>query len=161
MREFVHEPMKTRSRRMSCIGVPACRSMYTSARSSPSVAGSGTRSVTGTTWAGLVPQLTIGLSASASTTTSRSKLAPSSVRSCAQASSTSAPRSATQAKVVSSGATIPARPPPSMVMLQTVMRPSIDSASMAGPAYSTTWPTAPSTPIWPMVPRMRSLAVTP
>ena len=42
--------------------------------------------------------------------------------------------------MVSSGATMPARPPPSMVMLQTVMRPSIESASMAGPAYSTTWP---------------------
>ena len=55
----------------------------------------------------------------------------------------------------------PARPPPSIVMLQTVMRPSIESASMAGPAYSTTWPAAPSTPIWPIVPRIRSLAVTP
>ena len=70
-------------------------------------------------------------------------------------------RPSSQAKVVSSGAIIPARPPPSIVMLQTVMRPSIESASIAGPAYSTTWPTAPSTPIWPMVPRIRSLAVTP
>ena len=38
---------------------------------------------------------------------------------------------------------MPARPPASIVMLQTVIRPSIDSASIAGPAYSTTWPTAP------------------
>ena len=63
--------------------------------------------------------------------------------------------------MVSSGATIPARPPPSMVMLQMVIRPSIESASIAGPAYSTTCPAAPSTPICPIVPRMRSLAVTP
>ena len=35
------------------------------------------------------------------------------------------------AKVVSSGAIIPARAPPSMDMLQTVIRPSIDSARMA------------------------------
>ena len=66
-----------------------------------------------------------------------------------------------QSKVTSSGATMPARPPPSIVMLQTVMRPSIESASIAGPAYSTTWPTAPATPIWPIVARIRSLAVTP
>ena len=32
---------------------------------------------------------------------------------------------------------------------------------MAAPAYSTTWPAAPSMPIWPIVPRIRSLAVTP
>ena len=34
-----------------------------------------------------------------------------------------------QAKVVSSGAIMPARPPPSIVMLQTVIRPSIESAA--------------------------------
>ena len=56
---------------------------------------------------------------------------------------------------------MPARPPASIVMLQTVMRPSIDSASIAGPAYSITWPTPPATPIWPIVARIRSLAVTP
>jgi len=31
----------------------------------------------------------------------------------------------------------------------------------AGPAYSTTCPAAPSVPIWPIVPRIRSFAVTP
>ena len=67
----------------------------------------------------------------------------------------------TYSKVVSSGAIMPARPPPSIVMLQTVIRPSIDRASIAGPAYSTTWPAAPSTPICPIVARIRSLAVTP
>ncbi len=102
-------------------------------------------------------------------TTSVSNDAPSSLRSvrqCATASSKAGPcgapgRPSTHAKVVSSGATMPARPPPSIVMLQTVMRPSIESASIAGPAYSTTWPVAPATVIWPIVPRIRSFAVTP
>ena len=141
--------------------------MYSSARSSCGDRGSGTRSVTGTTIPGVVPHVTIGERAPASTTISRSNAAPSSVGSARQAS-TAASRSSgvpgrpsIQAKVVSSGAIIPARPPPSIVMLQIVIRPSIESASMAGPAYSTTWPTAPSTPIWPIVPRMRSFAVTP
>ena len=120
---------------------------------------------------GFVPQVTCGEIAAASTTTSRSKAAPSSVRSSRQrsiAASSSAPlrgagraRPRNQANVVSSGAIMPARPPPSIVMLQTVMRPSIESASIAGPAYSTTWPVAPPTPICPIVPRIRSLAVTP
>ena len=111
-----------------------------------------------------MPQVTIGLSAAASTTISRSNAAPSSVRSVRHASGTSAgaaSRPITHSKVVSSGAIIPARPPPSIVMLQTVIRPSMFSASIAGPAYSTTWPTAPATPIWPIVARIRSLAVTP
>ena len=56
---------------------------------------------------------------------------------------------------------MPARPPASIVMLQTVMRPSIDSASIAGPEYSITCPTPPDTPMRPIVPRMRSLALTP
>jgi len=46
-------------------------------------------------------------------------------------------------------------------MLQTVIRPSMLSARITGPAYSTTWPVAPPTPMRPSVPRMRSLAVTP
>ncbi len=46
-------------------------------------------------------------------------------------------------------------------MLQIVMRPSMESASIAGPANSTTWPAAPSVPIWPIAPRTMSLAVTP
>ncbi len=56
---------------------------------------------------------------------------------------------------------MPARAPASMLMLQTVMRPSIESARMAEPAYSTTQPVAPSVPILPMMARMMSLAVTP
>ena len=100
-----------------------------------------------------------------------SKLAPSSLASSRQRSIAS-PSSLSlgapgrcclenHSNVVSSGAIMPARPPPSIVMLQTVMRPSIESALTAGPAYSTTWPVAPPTPIWPRVPRIKSFAVTP
>ena len=56
---------------------------------------------------------------------------------------------------------MPARAPASMLMLQMVMRPSIESARMAEPAYSMTQPVAPSVPILPMMARMMSLAVTP
>ena len=128
--------------------------------------------MTGITIPGFVPQVTCGDSSPASMTTSRSKLAPSSLRSVRQrsiADSSSAPVAgapglcccSNHVKVVSSGAIMPARPPPSIVMLQTVMRPSMLSASIAGPAYSTTCPVAPPTPMRPSVPRIRSLAVTP
>ena len=40
--------------------------------------------------------------------------------------------------MVASGAIMPARAPASMLMLQIVMRPSMESARMAEPAYSTT-----------------------
>ena len=46
-------------------------------------------------------------------------------------------------------------------MLAIVSRPSIDSPRMAAPVYSTTWPAAPSVPIWAIVPRIMSLAVQP
>ena len=114
-----------------------------------------------------MPHVTSGESAAASTSISLSKLAPGSVCSSRQPSTAAArstgaaSRPSIHSKVVSSGAIMPARPPPSIVMLQIVMRPSIESPSIAGPAYSTTWPVAPPTPIWPIVPRMRSLAVTP
>ena len=165
MRELVHEPMKTRSSGISRIGVPGARSMYFRARSSPSLLGSGTSPVTGATISGVVPQVTCGEIADASTSISRSNAAPSSVSSERHSStgrgSGAAGRPSIHSKVTSSGAIIPARPPPSIVMLQTVIRPSMESASIAGPANSTTWPAAPETPIWPIVPRMRSFAVTP
>ena len=63
--------------------------------------------------------------------------------------------------MVSSGAIIPARAPASMLMLQMVMRPSMERARMAEPAYSTTQPVAPAVPMRPMMCRMTSLAVTP
>ena len=40
-------------------------------------------------------------------------------------------------KVLSSGATMPALPPPSIVMLQIVIRFSIERALIGSPAYST------------------------
>ena len=55
---------------------------------------------------------------------------------------------------------MPARAPASMLMLHRVMRPSIESARMAGPAYSITQPLAPSVPMWPMIPSAISFAVT-
>ncbi len=66
-----------------------------------------------------------------------------------------------KAYVFSSGAIMPARAPPSIDMLQTVMRPSIDSARMASPAYSMTEPVPPAVPISPMMARMMSFAPTP
>ena len=62
--------------------------------------------------------------------------------------------------MVSSGATMPARAPASMLMLQIVIRPSIDSDSMAEPRYSITWPCPPPVPILAMTARMMSLALT-
>ena len=63
--------------------------------------------------------------------------------------------------MISSGAIRPARAPASIDMLETVSRPSMESARIASPAYSTTWPVAPSVPICPISPRIRSFAVTP
>ena len=62
---------------------------------------------------------------------------------------------------MSSGAISPARAPPSIAMLQTVIRPSIDSARIASPQYSMTWPLPPAVPVSPMIDRVMSLAVTP
>ena len=44
-------------------------------------------------------------------------------------------------------------------MLQIVMRPSIESASIAAPRYSITWPTPPPVPIRLMIARMMSFAL--
>ena len=63
--------------------------------------------------------------------------------------------------MVSSGAIIPARAPASIDMLHTVIRPSIERLRMAEPRYSMMWPVPPPVPIWPMMARTRSLAVTP
>ena len=63
--------------------------------------------------------------------------------------------------VVSSGAIRPARAPPSIDILQTVMRCSIERARMAEPRYSKIQPVPPPTPILAIRARMISLAVTP
>ena len=56
---------------------------------------------------------------------------------------------------------MPARAPASMDMLQTVMRPSIESARMTEPRYSMIVPAPPLTPMRAMIPRITSLADTP
>ena len=63
--------------------------------------------------------------------------------------------------MVSSGATMPHRAPHSMERLHRVMRPSIDSARTAAPAYSTACPAPPSAPNRAMTERAISLAPTP
>ena len=63
--------------------------------------------------------------------------------------------------MVWSGAISPALAPASIDMLQIVIRASIDSASMALPRYSMTWPWPPPVPIWAMTARMMSFAETP
>ena len=63
--------------------------------------------------------------------------------------------------VVSSGAIMPAFAPASIDMLQIVIRPSIDSARIAAPRYSTIEPIPPPVPILPMIARMMSFAVEP
>ena len=56
---------------------------------------------------------------------------------------------------------MPARAPASMDMLQTVIRPSIESRSIAEPRYSITWPAPPVVPSRPMTASTTSFAVTP
>ncbi len=118
---------------------------------------------------GLVPQVIIGSISPASTWISRSKAAPSSLGSArqrARAASQAAPfgakgRPARYSKLLSSGATRPARAPASIDMLQTVIRSSIDSARIALPRYSSAWPLAPAVPMRAIRARIRSLALTP
>ena len=62
---------------------------------------------------------------------------------------------------MSSGAISPARAPPSMLMLQTVIRCSIVRPRIASPVYSKTWPVPPPMPIRAISARMMSLALTP
>ena len=56
---------------------------------------------------------------------------------------------------------MPARAPPSMLMLHSVMRPSMESPRTASPRYSMTWPNPPPVPMRPMMASATSLAVTP
>ena len=62
---------------------------------------------------------------------------------------------------MSSGAIMPALAPASIDMLQIVIRPSIERFSIADPRYSITCPVAPAVPIFAMIARMMSFAVTP
>ena len=116
-----------------------------------------------------MPHDTYGLSALASSVTCLSKTAPGSLRSVfqyASSASQAAPcgipgRVLRYAKVVSSGAIRPALEPASTDMLHSVMRASIESASIASPRYSMTWPWPPAVPTCAMKASTRSLAVTP
>ena len=92
MREFVQLPRNTVSTLISRIGVPACQA-HVGQRPLGGLAvagvghGVGVRAPSpaiGATWAGLVPQVTCGVMAAASSTTSLSKVAPSSVGSVRQ-----------------------------------------------------------------------------
>jgi hypothetical protein len=56
---------------------------------------------------------------------------------------------------------MPARAPASIDMLQTVMRPSIDSDRMAEPRYSMIEPIPPPVPTRAMIDRTMSFGVTP
>ena len=56
---------------------------------------------------------------------------------------------------------MPARAPASIDMLQTVMRPSIESARIAEPRYSMTEPMPPPVPMRAMIASTMSFAVTP
>ena len=70
-------------------------------------------------------------------------------------------RSFTYLSVVSSTAIIPARAPASIAILQSVIRPSIESEVTADPANSTAHPVAPAVPISPMTASAKSFALTP
>ena len=70
-------------------------------------------------------------------------------------------RPSSQARATSSTSMMPALPPASIAMLEMVMRPSMESASMVEPANSMAWYSAPSTPMRPMMCRMMSLALAP
>ncbi len=63
--------------------------------------------------------------------------------------------------MASSGATRPARAPPSMLMLQIVIRCSMFSERMPSPRNSNTCPVPPPMPIRAMSARMMSFALTP
>ena len=107
------------------------------------------------TMPGFVPHVTCGSSFDTSMRTVLSNSAPCSVaserHSCTSVSISASfgpsSRPRRYANVVSSGEIMPARAPASIDMLQTVMRSSIESARIASPVYSTTWPPPPDTPI--------------
>mmetsp|Transcript_21344 Transcript_21344/g.51743 ORF Transcript_21344/g.51743 Transcript_21344/m.51743 type:complete len:317 (+) Transcript_21344:1001-1951(+) len=176
IRELVQDPTKTLSIFTSVMRWPGSRPMYSRDRMilsflswSVSSAGSGTVPVIGTTASGEVPQVTVGAMSAALITTSWSNFAPSSDRKLFQYSTAASQCSAVGAigrpckysKVFSSGATMPARAPASMAMLQMDIRASMDRSRMTLPANSITWPFPPLVPISPMTWSTTSLEVTP
>ena len=155
IRALVHDPMKTLSRTMSVILVPALRPMYSRERShafflfsSSKSSGPGTTPVMPITSCGEVPQETVGSMSLASMKMSTSNFASSSVRRLVQyliaffhsGESTLGERGLPlrYSNVVSSGATIPARAPPSIAMLQIDILASMLRLRMALPQNSIT-----------------------
>src|ERR1700754_900563 len=55
---------------------------------------------------------------------------------------------------------MPALAPHSMLILQMVIRPSMESLRIASPRYSTMWPLPPPVPVCVISARIRSLALT-
>ena len=178
MREFVHEPMKTRSMRMSAIAGARLEPHVRRARARSAARSSGIGDVRrigdtaghGDDHAGVRAPRDLRDESPRHRPRPRGRrsrrrrsAAPASARAPAPSRRPWARpgRPSMYAKVVSSGATMPARAPPSIDMLQTVIRLSMESARIASPAYSMTWPCPPPTPIWPIAARIMSLAVTP
>ena len=176
MRLLVQEPINILSILISFNGTPGSRPMYCKERSiffrrfgSSSSAGLGTFSVIGRTSSGLVPQVTCGVILRPFNVTSISKLASSSVFSFFQDSTEDSQakpfgdlgRPFRYSNVFSSGAISPALAPPSIVMLHIVIRPSIERERTASPENSTTQPVPPAVPIFPIIDRIISFAVTP
>ena len=178
MRAFVHEPMKTRSIADLRDRRARLEAHVARARARPPRARPGRRSRPGRERRPSIGATMPGVRAPGDLRRERGDVdldrrgrtsRPASVRSARHRSS-AAPRRRPSARPggprgtrtsSSSGAIIPARAPPSIDMLQIVIRPSIESASIAGPAYSIACPTPPATPIWPIAPSTMSFAVTP
>ena len=117
----------------------------------------------------MVPQVTCGTISAAFKTISLSYLAPGSDGNVFQYATACSNEPAfgdigfplRYSKVTSSGAIIPALAPASIAILHTVMRDSIDNDVTASPANSITCPVPPAVPIFPIIARMTSFAVTP
>ena len=122
----------------------------------------GTQSATPTTMSGVVPHVTCGLIAPTSTV----DLAIERSRRRRSSGPATRPGSRRRARRPTRTSCRPARScprgrrPRSSCCRRSCGPPSRAPRSTA-PAYSTTWPVAPATPIWPIVARMRSFAVTP
>ena len=123
----------------------------------------------GKTSSGLVPHVTTGAMSSAFRKSSFSNLASGSEYSVFQNSTAfshffpvgECGLPLTYSIVFSSGAINPALAPPSIAILHTVIRPSIERLSIALPQYSITCPVPPAVPVFPMIVSVMSLAVTP
>ena len=175
---FVQEPRNTRSSAMSSIAVPGLQvhvrqralGQLARARRRRSSSGSGTRPVTGTLCAGVVPHVTHGSMSSPSQLDRRVERRALVRRQRAPRLERPLPvralrreRPALRRRRTSCR---PARPGPrARRPRSTCCRPSSGLPSrasrMTSPRYSMTWPMPPATPILRMIARITSFAVTP